>query len=135
MELPDLAPLQDTRLFNLGGSAVTVGGVVAGVVIIVIAVVGGSSKGLGAAGISKEEEKVRGKTLLQEAKRRGIKVLVMHIGGDRRRGELTDAFIKAVAGLADRLIASLTVGKPSSSQALSCRHPSRKTHSPTSTTS
>ena len=71
---------------------------------VVIAVVGGSSKGLGAAGISKEEEKVRGKTLLQEAKRRGIKVLVMHIGGDRRRGELTDAFIKAVAGLADRLI-------------------------------
>lgn len=39
MELPDLAPLQDTRLFNLGGSAVTVGGVVAGVVIIVIAFV------------------------------------------------------------------------------------------------
>lgn len=28
----------------------------------------------------------------------------MHIGGDRRRGELTDAFIKAVSGLADRLI-------------------------------
>ena len=40
---------------------------------VVIAVVGGSSKGLNAVGISKEEEKVRGKTLLQEAKRRGIR--------------------------------------------------------------
>ncbi len=71
---------------------------------VIIAVVGGSSKGLGATGIKKEEEKTRSRTLLQEARKRGIKVLVMHIGGDRRRGELTDTFIEAVAGLADRLI-------------------------------
>ena len=70
----------------------------------IIAVVGASAKGLGAAGITKEEEKARSRALLQEAKKRGIKVLVMHIGGDRRRGELTDAFIEAVAGFADRLI-------------------------------
>ena len=71
---------------------------------VIIAVVGGSSKGLGATGIKKEDEKTRCRTLLHEAKKRGMKVLVMHIGGDRRRGELTDSFIEAVAGLADRLI-------------------------------
>jgi uncharacterized alpha/beta hydrolase family protein len=71
---------------------------------VIIAVVGASSKGLGAIGIKKEEEKTRSTTLLKEAKKRGIKVLVMHIGGDRRRGELTDTFIEAVAGMADRLI-------------------------------
>jgi len=39
MALPDLAHLQDARLFNIGGSAVTVGGVLAGAVIIVVAFV------------------------------------------------------------------------------------------------
>lgn len=71
---------------------------------VLIAVVGGSSKGLGAAGIDRAEEKARGVALLEDAKKKGIKVLVMHIGGDRRRGELTDEFIKAVTGLADRVI-------------------------------
>lgn len=69
-----------------------------------IAVIGGSSKGLGAIGLSKEQEKARARALLEAARKTGIKVLVMHIGGDRRRGELTDAFIESTAGLADRLI-------------------------------
>jgi hypothetical protein len=42
--------------------------------------------------------------LLQEARKRGIRVLLMHIGGARRRGELSDTFIEATTGLADRLI-------------------------------
>lgn len=71
---------------------------------VLIAVVGGSSKGLGAAGIDREQEKARGKALLEDAKKKGIKVLVMHIGGDRRRGELTDVFIEAVTALGDRVI-------------------------------
>jgi len=71
---------------------------------VIIAVVGGSSKGLGAAGISKDEEKVRSRTLLLEARKSGTKVLVMHIGGNRRRGELTDTLIEAVTGFADGLI-------------------------------
>ncbi|ADL00040.1 mechanosensitive ion channel family protein [Brevundimonas subvibrioides] len=37
MALPDLAHFEDTRLFALGGSAVTVGGLVTGGVIIVVA--------------------------------------------------------------------------------------------------
>lgn len=71
---------------------------------ILIAVVGGSSKGLGAAGINRDQEKERGVALIQEAKKKGLKVLVMHIGGDRRRGDLTDMFIDAVTGLGDKVI-------------------------------
>ncbi len=71
---------------------------------VIIAVVGGSAKGLGAAGITQDQERVRAKLLLQEARKRGIRVLLMHIGGARRRGELTDSFIEATTGLADRLI-------------------------------
>ena len=70
----------------------------------IVAVLGGSAKGLGAAGISKDDEKARSRTLLLEARKRGVKVLVMHIGGDRRRGELTDTLIEAVTGFADSLI-------------------------------
>ena len=71
---------------------------------VIIAVVGGSSKGLGAAGISREDEKTRSRTLLQAAKKKGMKVIVMQIGGERRRGELTDSFIEAVTDFADRVI-------------------------------
>lgn len=71
---------------------------------VIIAVVGGSSKGLGAAGVTLDQERTRARQLLQEARKRGIRVLLMHIGGARRRGELTDTFIEATAGLADRLI-------------------------------
>jgi len=39
MAFPDLAHLEDTRLFNLGGSAVTFGGLVTGAVIIIVALV------------------------------------------------------------------------------------------------
>lgn len=71
---------------------------------VIIAVVGGSAKGLGAAGVTMDQERLRARLLLQEARKRGIRVVLMHIGGARRRGELTDTFIDATTGLADRLI-------------------------------
>ena len=71
---------------------------------VLIAVVGGSSKGLGAAGIDQAQETARGLALLEDAKKKGIKILIMHIGGDRRRGDLSDAFINAVTGLGDKVI-------------------------------
>lgn len=71
---------------------------------IVIAVVGGSSKGLGAAGINQDEEIARAKTLIQEIKNQEIKFLVMHIGGEARRGALSDAFLNEVVPYADHLI-------------------------------
>ena len=71
---------------------------------MVIAVVGGSSKGLGAAGIDKEQELSRSKALIKEVKELEVSLLVMHIGGEARRGALSDAFLDAVIPYADHLI-------------------------------
>jgi hypothetical protein len=70
---------------------------------VLIAVVGGSSKGLGAAGINSEQEKERSTSLLAKAKDAGVKILVMHVGGEGRRGTLSDLFIEAVVPFADRI--------------------------------
>ncbi len=56
-------------------------------------VVGASLKGLGAAGIDTNKEKDRVRSLLAEARAMGIPVLVLHLGGEQRRGELTDEMI------------------------------------------
>lgn len=69
-----------------------------------IAVVGGSMKGLGAAGIDKEQERDRVKSLLDSARSKGIKVLVMHVGGKSRRGELTDFLAASAIPKADAVI-------------------------------
>lgn len=71
---------------------------------VLIAVVGGSSKGLGAAGINKDDEKTRGQTVIETAKKKGMKVIVMHVGGDGRRGDLSDMFITAVTKYGDKVI-------------------------------
>lgn len=71
---------------------------------VLIAVVGGSSKGLGAAGINPEQEASRAKSLLQAAKDKGVKILVMHVGGEGRRGTLSDLFITEAAPFADGMI-------------------------------
>lgn len=62
---------------------------------LVIAV-GGSTKGLGAAGIDADQELARVGALLARAQEAGVKVLTMHVGGSARRGELSDRFIAAV---------------------------------------
>ena len=71
---------------------------------ILVVVVGGSSKGLGAAGIDKEQELIRAQELIKEAKVRSVKILVMHVGGEARRGALSDAFLNEVVPYADHLI-------------------------------
>jgi hypothetical protein len=71
---------------------------------IIIAVVGGSSKGLGAAGIDKDQEQERAKALLETATEKGVKILIMHVGGEGRRGTLSDTFIKTAVPFADELI-------------------------------
>ncbi|MEN6310627.1 MAG: DUF6305 family protein [Acidobacteriota bacterium] len=63
-------------------------------------VVGASLKGLGAAGIDTAKEKERVKTLLAEAGKKGIPVLFLHLGGNQRRGELTDAMVAEYLPLA-----------------------------------
>ena len=71
---------------------------------IVIAVVGGSSKGLGAAGIDQGDEIARTKELLQKIEEHGTVLLVMHTGGEARRGALSDAFLDEIVPYADHLI-------------------------------
>ena len=58
-------------------------------------VLGGSTKGLGAAGISADAELERSKAIIAEAKKLGMVIIGLHVGGEARRGELSDKFIQA----------------------------------------
>jgi hypothetical protein len=69
-----------------------------------ILAIGGSSKGLGAAGIKVEDEIERIEKLIKGAKEKGVKIIGMHIGGSARRGELSDKFIVAATPYVDYLI-------------------------------
>ena len=66
--------------------------------------VGGSSKGLGAAGISTEAEIDRAKALFKRARELGMKIIAIHVGGEARRGTLSDAFISLCVPIADYVI-------------------------------
>lgn len=61
-----------------------------------VIVIGGSTKGLGAAGIDAEKEMKRVEQLMTAAADRKIPIIGMHIGGKARRGELSDKFIDLV---------------------------------------
>lgn len=66
----------------------------------VILVAGGSSKGLGAAKIDVKSETKRGEKLVEACKKKNIPILTFHVGGESRRGVLSDPFniIAAKAG-------------------------------------
>lgn len=74
-----------------------------GVKTLVLAV-GGSSKGLGAAGIKAEDELERTAALIKKAKADGMIIICLHIGGEARRGELSDKFVHAAIPSADYVI-------------------------------
>ncbi len=78
-----------------------------GVGTLVIAM-GGSVKGLGAAGIDVEEEMARGESVLAAAASAELPVLGVHVGGEARRGELSDGFCELVVQGADALIVKAT---------------------------
>jgi hypothetical protein len=59
-----------------------------------ILVLGASMKGLGEAGLDTIKENARVAALLEEAKKKSISVLCLHLGGEQRRGELTDGMIR-----------------------------------------
>ena len=69
-----------------------------------IIVIGGSTKGMGAAGIDADKEAARVQRLLAKAKELKIPVVGMHIGGKARRGDLSDRFIKLVVPSSSFLI-------------------------------
>jgi hypothetical protein len=62
-----------------------------------IIVIGGSTKGLGAAGINTDKEMARVEQLMAKAAAQKIPIIGMHIGGKARRGELSDKFVELVA--------------------------------------
>jgi hypothetical protein len=69
-----------------------------------IVVPGFSSKGLGAAGTSREQEMERVKAILKAAADAKIPVLMMHIGGKARRGVQSDDFNRLAAEAAHHMI-------------------------------
>lgn len=69
-----------------------------------ILAIGGSSKGLGAAGIDENQELARVTALIDAAKEKGVKILSIHIGGQARRGVLSDLFIPDAIKVADAAI-------------------------------
>jgi hypothetical protein len=69
-----------------------------------VVAIGGSSKGLGAAGLSAEVELKRAKAVMAEARKRGMKIVGLHVGGEGRRGELSDKFIEAAVPQCDYVI-------------------------------
>jgi hypothetical protein len=74
-----------------------------GVKTLVVAV-GGSSKGLGAAGIDAEKETARLKSLLARARELKIAVVAMHIGGESKRGDLSDNLFSLVAAASAQIV-------------------------------
>lgn len=70
----------------------------------IIIVIGGSSKGLGAAGIDADQELERLNHVITYAKEKELPILAMHIGGAARRGDLSDRFIEPVVAAAKACI-------------------------------
>lgn len=58
-------------------------------------VLGVSMKGLGAAGLDMASERERVDLLLEEAQKKNIPLLCLHLGGEARRGQLSDELISA----------------------------------------
>lgn len=69
-----------------------------------IIAIGGSMKGLGAAGIDTQQELRRVDDLIERAKGQGKLVVSIHIGGQARRGSLADPFIHGAVPKSDVVI-------------------------------
>lgn len=69
-----------------------------------IVVVGSSAKGLGAAGLDMPKEIARAQALLAAAREQKIAVLVLHTGGEARRGKTSNDLIDIVVPQADQVI-------------------------------
>lgn len=69
-----------------------------------IVVPGFSSKGLGAAGISREQELDRVKLIIKAAKDKGIKLVMLHLGGKARRGAQSDDLCQLAANASSMMI-------------------------------
>lgn len=59
-----------------------------------VLVLGASNKGLGAAGLSLDQELARVRAVIAEAQKNGTKIISMHTGGSARRGEASNQIIQ-----------------------------------------
>ncbi|MEI6386568.1 MAG: DUF6305 family protein [Spirochaetota bacterium] len=96
--------LDRSRLDYKADPQIKAGGLAASGAKTLIIAIGGSSKGLGAAGISADAELDRARVLLAEAKKLGLRIIGIHVGGEARRGELSDKFIQATVSSCDYVI-------------------------------
>jgi hypothetical protein len=69
-----------------------------------IIVPGFSSKGLGAAGISREKELERVEKIIKAAKAKSIKVIMLHLGGKARRGAQSDDLCQMAANASSLMV-------------------------------
>ena len=69
-----------------------------------ILVIGGSGKGLGAAGASIEDEMKRAEALIARGKELGIFLMGVHIGGEARRGPNTEKMIPIIVPNVDYVV-------------------------------
>ena len=69
-----------------------------------ILILGGSGKGLGAAGVDIADEMKRAEKLIAEAAKLKIKLIGIHSGGEDRRGEVSTKLINLVAPKVSYLI-------------------------------
>lgn len=76
----------------------------AGAAKVVIIAVGASVKGFGAAGITTETELERTRQIIDAAQAADARIIGVHIGGEERRGGLSEQFIDLVSGAADALV-------------------------------
>jgi hypothetical protein len=76
---------------------------VAGMKTVVI-VVGASTKGLGAAGLDMAKEMERAAAIVKAARTAGARILVMHTGGEARRGKTSNDVISLVVPDADSVV-------------------------------
>jgi hypothetical protein len=67
-------------------------------------VMGGSAKGLGEAGIDEPQELERVKSVLAKATEQKTAVFGLHVGGEARRGKLSEKFVELVSPRSDYLI-------------------------------
>ena len=69
-----------------------------------VVVMGGSATGLGEAGLDEKGEIARVGALLAKARELKLTIIAAHVGGESRRGPLSDKFIDPVASRADYFV-------------------------------
>ncbi len=69
-----------------------------------ILVAGGSSKGMGAAKVDVSREHSRVNRLIEVARDKSVPIITFHIGGEARRGALSDPFNRQAALAAERIV-------------------------------